>query len=370
MLHEDGAKAGRDSAPTHHLSHLVGHVEQATAPRSDLDRFLVYRHDLPVCDDSAPGESPLVELRMSRQVQQLVDRTSQRLADFFDGGPLRRGLYSLGMGMARHNAARVASAMAFNLFLAAIPMLALAGFLAAHLLGQSSDAMDVLSLYLNLTPLEIHEIVSKNFRRFSGGAVAPFAIVGSLWLASSAFHMLMSVFERAVRAKQRPWWKKRLIALGCVLALNLLFALTTLVAVTLAGGPSTLLRVARAGEALVGPAERTLTFGIAMVAATLALAGFFRIAIHRPGLNRRVWPGAIATVAIGSVASSVFGYYARSLQSFNVFYGSLAAVAIALAWLWIWCAALMLGTELNAQLEGGERVAPPSTVRQHPSLKA
>jgi len=300
---------------------------------------------------------------MSRDIQGLVDHLSQLVADFSDRGPLRRGIYSLAMGMARHNAARVASAMAFNLFLAAIPMLALAGWLAAHLLGQSADAMDVLSVYMNLTPLELHEIVSKNFRRFSGGAVAPFAIVGSLWLASSAFHMLMSVFERAVRARRRPWWKKRLIAIGCALGVNVLFAATTLAAVTLAGGPSRLLRLARTGETLVGPAERTLTIAIAIFAATAALAGFFRIAIHRPGLNRRVWPGAVVTVAIGSVASSVFGYYARSIQSFNVFYGSLAVVAIALAWLWIWCAALMLGTELNAQLEGGDRIAPPSTVR-------
>jgi len=300
---------------------------------------------------------------MSERIQRLVDRISQETADFFDGGPIRRGVYSLLMGMARHNAARVASAMAFNLFLAAIPMLALAGWLAAQLLGQSTDALDVLGIYLNLTPLEIHEIVSKNFRRFSGGAVAPLSIVGSLWLASSAFHMLMSVFERAVRAKKRPWWKKRVIAVGCVIAANLLFAATTVVAVAVAGGPSALLHLARTGEELVGPAERAASLGVALLAATLALAGFFRIAVHRPGLNRRSWPGAVVTVAIGAAASSIFGYYARSLQSFNVFYGSLAAVAIALAWLWIWCAALMLGTELNAQLEGGDRIAPPSTIR-------
>lgn len=306
---------------------------------------------------------------MSERLRDLFDRTSQRLADFFDGGPLRRGVYSLAMGMARHNAARVASAMAFNLFLAAIPMLALAGWLAGQLLGKSTDALHVLSAYVNLTPLELHEIVSKNFSRFSGGAVAPFAILGSLWLASGAFHMLMSVFERAVHARKRPWLKKRAIAIGCVLAANVLFALTSVVAVALAGGPSTLLRMARAGEELVGTAERWLTMGIAMVATTAALAGFFRIAIHRPGLNRRVWPGALVTVAIGGISSSLFGSYARSIQSFNVFYGSLAAVAIALAWLWLWCAALMLGTELNAQLEGGDRVVPPSTVRMRPALR-
>lgn len=299
----------------------------------------------------------------SSKIDELVRRAEQAVVDYCDRGPLRRGLYSLWKGMARHNAGRIASAMAFNLFLAAIPMLALAGWLAAHLLGQSREALDIMALYIDLTPLEIHEIVQKNFRRFSGGAVAPFAVLGSLWLASNAFYMLMSVFERAVRAKRRAWWKKRLISIACVLAANVIFAGSTVLAVSVAGGPSRLLGFLRTGQQLVGPAERVLSIVVALLGATLALAAFFRVAVDRPGLNRRIWPGAIVTVAIGGLASSAFGFYARTLQSFAVFYGSLAAVAIALAWLWIWCAALLLGAELNAQLEGGDRIAPPSTVR-------
>lgn len=322
----------------------------------------MYRHGRFVCDDARPGK-PEAMKRVSAWIEDALERWSQKAVDFCDRGPVRRGLYSLAMGMARHNAARVASAMAFNLFLAAIPMLALAGWLAAHLLGQSPDALDVMSLYMNLTPLELHEIVQKNFKRFSGGAVAPLAVLGSLWLASSAFYMLMGVFERAVRARRRAWWKKRLIALGCVLGANFIFAGSTVLAVALAGGPARALRFLRTGEQLINPAERVLTVAVALVAATAALALFFRVAVHRPGLNRRVWPGAVATVGIGGIASSAFGVYARSIQSFAVFYGSLAAVAIALAWLWIWCAALLLGAELNAQLEGGDRIAPPSTMR-------
>lgn len=301
--------------------------------------------------------------RPSSKIDDLLRRAEQAVIDYSDRGPIRRGLYSLYRGMARHNAGRVASAMAFNLFLAAIPMLALAGWLAAHLLGQSRDALDIMSLYMNLTPLEVHEIVQKNFQRFSGGAVAPLSILGSLWLASNAFYMLMSVFERAVRARRRVWWKKRLVAVGCVLAANLMFAASTVAAVAVAGGPSKMMAFLRTGEQLVGPAERVLSVVVALLGATLALAAFFRVAVDRPGLNRRIWPGAIVTVAIGGLASSAFGYYARTIHSFAVFYGSLAAVAIALAWLWIWCAALLLGAELNAQLEGGDRVAPPSTVR-------
>jgi membrane protein len=301
--------------------------------------------------------------RVTNEIGALVQRAEQATVDFLDRGPARRGFYSLWKGMALHNAGRVASAMAFNLFLAAIPMLALGGYLAATLLRQSQDALDLMSLYMDLSPLEVHQIVQRHFKRFSGGAVAPVAILGSLWLASNAFYMLMSVFERAVRAAPRAWWKKRLIAIACVLATNLIFAATTVAAVAITGGPSKLLSFLRTGDELVGPLERAVSIGVALLGATGALALFFRVAVNRPGLNRRIWPGAVATVALGGLASSAFAVYASSIQSFAVFYGSLAAVAIALAWLWIWCAALLLGAELNAQLEGGDRIAPPSTVR-------
>ncbi len=300
---------------------------------------------------------------MRRRTEKLVSQAEQRIIDFFDGGSLRRGLYSLWVGMRRHNAARVASAMAFNLFLAAIPMLALAGWLAGRMLGANPDTLSMMSLYLDLTPLELHDIVNRNFQRFSGGAVAPLAILGSLWMASSAFHMLMSVFEIAVRARKRPWWTKRLIALGCVLGLNVAFAITVSISVLVGGGPGRILHFLRTGESFAGPLERGLTIAIAIGVAVATLALFFRIGVDRPGLNRRVWPGSIVTVAIGALSSTGFFLWARTLKSFALFYGSLAAVAIALAWLWIWCAALLLGAELNAQLEGGERVAPPSTLR-------
>jgi len=52
------------------------------------------------------------------------------------------------------------------------------------------------------------------------------------------------------------------------------------------------------------------------------------------------------------VISSVFGLYVKSLAEYAVFYGSLAAVAVLLVWLWLTSLAILVGAELNAQLEG------------------
>lgn len=298
---------------------------------------------------------------MKAAAQRLKAHTMSRTAEFFDRGPLRRGLYSLWFGLGKHQVARAASAMAFDLFLALIPMLAFAGWVTAQVLKQSPQALGSTSLLLDLTPYQLHLLLRRNFERFSGGGIAPIALLGSLWLASSAYHTLMSVFESMVGARRRQWWTKRLISLGCVLATVVVFTGTGVIAVQFAGGPGEMLKRLQAGNGYVAPVLHAVTASVLLLGATAGLAGFFRIAVVRPGVKRRVWPGALVTVSIGGLSSYLFGYYARELARFALFYGSLAAVAIALAWIWIWCAAMLVGAELNAQLEGGDRT-PPSRV--------
>ena len=285
----------------------------------------------------------------------LKQTAQERVLGVLESRPLGRGLLMLARGLRRHHAARAASAMAFDLFLAMIPMLALAGWIVAVVLRTDQRALGTTSLLLDLTPYEVHGFASRHLGRFSPGAVAPVVVLGSLWLASNAFVTLFTIFEVAIGATRRPWWRKRLIALGCVLGAILAFSVTGYLAVQLAGGPAMLFRFLRTGEQAGAPAGRAIASIVALLAATAMLAGFFRIAVHRPDVERRVWPGAAMTVAIGGLASYLFGYYAQHLASFSLFYGSLTAVAIVLAWLWIWCAALLVGAELNAQLEGGDR---------------
>ena len=57
------------------------------------------------------------------------------------------------------------------------------------------------------------------------------------------------------------------------------------------------------------------------------------------------------TIGTSTSASLAFAYYAHHLAKFALFYGTLSAVAITLGWLWIMCLTLLLGAELNLQLE-------------------
>ncbi|MDX2055237.1 MAG: YihY/virulence factor BrkB family protein [Polyangiaceae bacterium] len=267
---------------------------------------------------------------------------------------------------AKERITRAASAMAFDLFLASIPMLAFVGWLTATVVHDSQASLQTISSLLNVTPSQVHEVLTLQFRAFSAGAVAPISALGALWMASSAFHTPLRVFEETAQVVRRSWVQKRIIALGCVLVGALALSLSGFATVLILGGPSRLLEllVTRVTGLSVSFAYLT-SLVMALLTATGLLAAFYRIALRRPGFRRRVWPGALVAIGIGVISSIAFGYYATHLAQFRLFYGSLAAVAITLAWLWGCCVALLLGAEFNVRLEQRRPSSTVATIDDH-----
>jgi membrane protein len=70
--------------------------------------------------------------------------------------------------------------------------------------------------------------------------------------------------------------------------------------------------------------------------------------------SRSIIPGAVAGVALWLLASAAFSAFLAHFSNFNVTYGSFAAAIILLVWLWLTNVALLLGAELNAELERGK----------------
>lgn len=256
----------------------------------------------------------------------------------------------------RHHATQLAGAMAFDVFLALIPLLALGGWVVSLVLRDNAETLAHLSSLLDVTPGAVHELVNQHADRFSGVALAPIGLVGSVWLGSGAFETVMAAFERTKVTDPRPWYVRRLLAIGCVLCVLVAVTAGGWITLRLAGGPDLLLRLLPKprgfdelgidfdGSKLVG-------FVVSTTILTLLVAGFFRIGVRRDVPVRRVWPGTWVTMALAVFASYLFAVYARTLARFALYYGSLAAVAIALAWLWLCSFALLLGAEVNVYLE-------------------
>jgi membrane protein len=266
--------------------------------------------------------------------------------------------------LAQRNALVDAGAMAFALFLASIPLMGLAGAVVAHVLRGEPRALSMLSSLVDVAPDEVHELVDRYVARGTGQGIAPVFLFGSSWLAAGAFHDAMTVFESALDAVPRTWMQKRLIALSCVLALLLLLAVLGSVVVVFLGGPLELLTsLIERGV----PRTAGILVPVLVAAGTLPLlAAFFRVAVRHRSRTPVIWRGAVATVAIGSIASYAFARYARTLARYAVFYGGLAAVAVFLVWLWLCCIALLIGVETNAEAERKRQsLAPPAMRRPH-----
>jgi membrane protein len=281
---------------------------------------------------TSPSAAPVSARSHARALSSLRARDARKMA----------------LDLWKRNALVEASAMAFSLFLASIPLLALAGIVLSHVLRNESQALWLVSSFVDLAPDEVRSLVDGNIVRGTDESIAPYFLVGSLYLAAGAFHDAMTVFENALGIPPRRWLVKRAIAMGCVLVLLTLFAVAGWVVVSLVQAP--FLVVTRVLELARQASPRLMAFFIAAIVSVALVSAFFWVAVRRNGIRPVAVPGAVVTVAIGSLTSLVFATYARSLANYAAFYGSLAAVTVFLVWLWLCCIALLIGAEVNAHL--------------------
>ncbi len=68
-------------------------------------------------------------------------------------------------------------------------------------------------------------------------------------------------------------------------------------------------------------------------------------------------------------ASAGFAIYVSDFGSYNKTYGSIAAIIIFLIWLWVTNLALLLGAELNAELERGRAIDAGITRSDEPYVE-
>ncbi|MBA3359508.1 MAG: YihY/virulence factor BrkB family protein, partial [Thermoleophilaceae bacterium] len=71
---------------------------------------------------------------------------------------------------------------------------------------------------------------------------------------------------------------------------------------------------------------------------------------------RWVTPGSILAVGLWMLASAAFAFYVANFGSYDKTYGTLGGVISFLVWLWITNIAVLLGVELNAEVERGREM--------------
>jgi YihY family inner membrane protein len=213
-----------------------------------------------------------------------------------------------------------------------------------------------------VAPGSVNEILTAAIRnlqqtRGSAGLVAIVGLALALWSASG----YVAAFMRASNAiydvpEGRPIWKTLPIRIGVTITVMILLAVSS-VAVVATGGLAD-----RIGRLLgIGGAAVT-AWDIAKWPVLLLVVSFMFALLYWASPNakqgfRWVTPGGILAVVVWVVASAAFAVYVANFSSYNKTYGSLASVIVFLVWLWLSNTAILLGAELNAELERGRAIA-------------
>jgi membrane protein len=104
-----------------------------------------------------------------------------------------------------------------------------------------------------------------------------------------------------------------------------------------------------------------------IVSGILAILYYSAPNVRQPGF-RWVSPGSVLAVVLWLVASALFALYVANFSSYNKTYGALASVIVFLVWLWITNIAILLGAELNAELERGRQIVGGHPADEEPYL--
>jgi membrane protein len=240
--------------------------------------------------------------------------------------------------------------MSFWLFLALVPLAAVAGLLAARFVTARPWLAETA---LSAVPARVRALLVTQVQlvaAWHGGTVASVATGMFLWLAASGIHSVFDALE-VQTGTCRPWWKKRLLAIATCVALSLGVALVALLSVGFEWSE------AIAGNALPpavthavrGPIGSALRWAAGMTIGVGMIAGLYRVGIPREArAHTPILPGAILAAALQALFGWAFGFYVTRLGGGgDAYQAGLAVIGTTLVTLWLFSFAVLLGAELN-----------------------
>ena len=202
-----------------------------------------------------------------------------------------------------------------------------------------------------------------------GGGKLWFGLLAALWAASSGLNALAQALNVAYDVPEtRPWWKMRLVSIALTVAIALLIISALLL--VLYGGQlgDSLATFIHEGYAFT-VAWKILQWPISLAFVFIAFALIYQFGPnlsarrrggHLPASDfRRRWlsPGVVVAVILWMLVSLGFRLYLHFFNSYSATYGSLGALITLMLWFYLTGAAILLGGEINCEIECTE----PST---------
>ncbi|WP_353643708.1 YihY/virulence factor BrkB family protein [Mesorhizobium sp. WSM2239] len=260
----------------------------------------------------------------------------------------------------------IAAGATFYLLLALFPALAafvsLYGFVAnpATVADHVSHLGGLLpSAGVDIIRSQLEALASQDQQALGIGFLIGLAI--ALWSANNGVKALFDAMDIAYEeTEKRGFIKLNLISIAFTMG-ALLIAIGLILTVGVVPAVLAYLRLDAWTEALVAMGR----WPVLLVAILAGISLIYRFGPSRrpPKWRWLSWGAVIATVVwIG--ASWTFSFYLRNFADYNATYGSLGAVIGLMMWTWISVIILIIGAEINAEIE--HQTARDSTVGERP----
>ena len=214
----------------------------------------------------------------------------------------------------------------------------------------------------SVAPGPARDIITSALENLKGNqGAAGIAFVIGLVLALNSASGYIGAFTRASNEiyeveEGRPVWKLKPQQIGITLVLILLLVVV-IVGVAVSGPLAE-----EAGKVIgVGDSAATIwdiaKIPVILAAVSLMFAFLYWAApnVKQPGF-RWVSPGGVLALVIWILASLAFAFYVATFASYNKTYGSLGGVVAFLVWLWLTNIAILLGAELNAEMQRSKQI--------------
>src|SRR4051794_4329245 len=192
----------------------------------------------------------------------------------------------------------------------------------------------------------VHDLATAGPTKLSWGLALSLPV--ALWSAMNGTKAIIRALNVAYEERERrSFLRFNLVALLFTLGgiLGVVLALTVIVLVPAALSFSWL-------GPLASIAVRVCSFGLLLGSVVLGVALLYRFGPSRANAKWRwITSGSLVTAGLWLAASLAFSFYVSNFGSYDAAYGTLGGVVVALLWFWISAYAVILGAELNAELE-------------------
>jgi membrane protein len=297
--------------------------------------------------------------QLQRRIWDLVSRSPLQSLWNLQGIPIRVIVKHTWASFLADNLVGRAAELGFFFIFALFPSLFTANALLGLAARSASHIYYSLLRYLSIViPHDALGMVLDTFNQTTAATTSgklTFGLVAAIWSASVGSSAIQDSLNVVYKVKEtRSYFAARFSAIGVTV---ILMVLVTLMLTSLLGGDF-FARVAylRIYHHFLAVIVAFAARGLSWIFATILLSLFFAVIYYfAPDVRTSHWhwltPGAAIGIAGWLLASVGLRIYVHFFNNYSVAYGSLGAVIILLTWFYLTGLMLLLGAEINSEIE-------------------